>query len=431
MAAISSPSEGIFGPCMVVNRRKKSQERKNMNSTTKVTNGFDKLAGLEEINEENSQKSAPVPGIDGNYLLTPQITMDVDDPKKQLMNPFGSDLKDSGWDYLFVLLKKHNLDLVLLVESHLDDVNSALCIRRFGDLWDGDYVPGNGRSDGIILVWKRNLYKMSDPWLLTGLYASDCKEERLLLWELLSNINSEDSPWLVVDDFNCITSQEEKKGGLIDLKFKGLPYTWCNNRKGKHRILARLDKAFANFGWINMYSCTSVYHLERISSDHNPILVSFSSNTGLRPEFKSIVAETWNKYNWKEVPVKKLGVCLKEVSGKLSTWSKINIGSIEKSLNQTLEKISNLEEIDAEGKCNEDDLIKLNLLNNKASALNRQIHIKAWSKSRYKWLHQNDKNTKKIHCLTKMRKKANEVTELDVNEGIITDPIDIVNAFAD
>ncbi|WOL07814.1 hypothetical protein Cni_G16563 [Canna indica] len=122
---------------------------------------------------------------------------------------------------------------------------------------------------------------------------------------------------------------------------------------------------------------------------------------------------------------------LKEVSEKLSTWSKVNIGSNEKSLSQILEEIGILEEVDAHGKCNDDDLIKLNILNNKAMTLNRQVHIKAWSKSRYKWLDQNNKNTKFFHCLTKMSKKSNEVAELTVNEKTISDPSEIVNAFAD
>ncbi|WOL16676.1 hypothetical protein Cni_G25464 [Canna indica] len=137
-------------------------------------------------------------------------------------------LKASGWDYLFVLLKKHSMDLVLLVETHLDDVNSILCIKRFGNSWEGDYVPGNGRSRGIILVWKRNFYKVSNlfccnqaihvsvsyknskPWLLTGLYASNSKEERLLLWELLGSINTENLPWLVWEIIIVLPSRKRR-----------------------------------------------------------------------------------------------------------------------------------------------------------------------------------------------------------------------------
>ncbi|WOL04220.1 hypothetical protein Cni_G12941 [Canna indica] len=220
-------------------------------------------------------------------------------------------LKASGWDYLTLIMKEQNPDMILLLETHLDEANSQICMLRFGKTWEGLHVAGNGRSGGIIFMWKsaffavKEIYKCSqminvtisynhsEPWLFTGLYASTSSKERKKLWELLNSLDTLDTPWLIVGDFNCIDKSEDKLGGkpfiignslrtfkelcintgLIDLSFHGMRYTWCNNRAGKNRIHARLDKAYANERWLQRYSRAMVKHLKRLASDHRPILL--------------------------------------------------------------------------------------------------------------------------------------------------------------
>lgn len=66
-------------------------------------------------------------------------------------------------------------------------------------------------------------------------------------------------------DFNDILSWAEKWGsrdlsenqmkyfrsmladcGLSNLGFSGIPFTWCNNREGQHKIMEQLDRFLAN-----------------------------------------------------------------------------------------------------------------------------------------------------------------------------------------
>ncbi|WOL00634.1 hypothetical protein Cni_G09347 [Canna indica] len=95
-----------------------------------------------------------------------------------------------------------------------------------------------------------------------------------------------------------------------------------------------------------------------------------------------------------------------------------------------MEELRILEDIDSKGLCNDNDLLRLNCLNNKIMALNRQIHIKWWSKSRAKWLEQNDKNTRYFHNLTKFRQRWNFIYEIMMDDRVISNPQDIVNCFA-
>lgn len=61
--------------------------------------------------------------------------------------------------------------------------------------------------------------------------------------------------------------------GLVDLGFYGNPYTWSNNREGRHLIKEILDRALATTQLIHLFPTCTVRHLPAHNSDHNPILL--------------------------------------------------------------------------------------------------------------------------------------------------------------
>ncbi|WOL16675.1 hypothetical protein Cni_G25463 [Canna indica] len=81
-------NEGSYGPWMIINRRKKFQEKRNKDSVMKVANGFDKLAELEVMNKGNSLSIDPVPVKDSSLPSVPQSTSDANVSNKSLQNPF-------------------------------------------------------------------------------------------------------------------------------------------------------------------------------------------------------------------------------------------------------------------------------------------------------------------------------------------------------
>lgn len=134
-------------------------------------------------------------------------------------------------------------------------------------------------------------------------------------------------PWLCISDFNEIIAQNEKWGGkdpklyrmtafsesmercnLIDLGFKGPRFTWFNKRK-KNPIFERLDRAWVNNLWIIAFPESTIHHLQRLSSDHNPILLNTKPNITknknlkkpfkfetmrlLEPDFESLINQNW------------------------------------------------------------------------------------------------------------------------------------------
>ncbi|PKA66258.1 hypothetical protein AXF42_Ash006955 [Apostasia shenzhenica] len=116
-------------------------------------------------------------------------------------------------------------------------------------------------------------------------------------------------PWIVVGDFNTVQNIEERNGGNIpnyydmkdfnnaileagleDAGYSGKAFTWANSR-----LSERIDRAFINSNWVSIFEVTSVRHLERICSDHAPILVDIKRNRMIgKPRFR--FQNMWSKH---------------------------------------------------------------------------------------------------------------------------------------
>ncbi|XP_059663436.1 uncharacterized protein LOC132309101 [Cornus florida] len=129
-------------------------------------------------------------------------------------------------------------------------------------------VPSVGRSGGLALLfskeWQISIIdffefqitckvvggKGDRPWFFTGVYGSCKDKERAFQWRYLHSLMYQLGPqWILMGDFNVVLHKDEKRGGrikqgwmlkefrffledckLVDLYFKGSPFTWRNNR---------------------------------------------------------------------------------------------------------------------------------------------------------------------------------------------------------
>ncbi|KAH7843067.1 hypothetical protein Vadar_012290 [Vaccinium darrowii] len=138
--------------------------------------------------------------------------------------------------------------------------------------------------------------------------------ERKALWQVLKEkVCRLRQNCILLGDFNAITSNAEKFGGLdreewelrgfrdfisdsqlIDMGYVGYPFTWNNKRQGRSIVRERLDRALINSSWRINYPNGVLYHLRPMGSDHCPILVD-SDRVRTKPRQRFVFDRRWSK----------------------------------------------------------------------------------------------------------------------------------------
>ena len=120
---------------------------------------------------------------------------------------------------------------MFLSETHLDSY-PAECLRRRLKMDQKLVCTSNGRSGGLLLLWKNNIVvhrlgldpKFIDvqitsdggePWRLTGMYGEFRWENKYLTWDRMRQLSQTSTlPWLLIGDLNEIQFLHEKEGGI-------------------------------------------------------------------------------------------------------------------------------------------------------------------------------------------------------------------------
>ncbi|XP_028557033.1 uncharacterized protein LOC114581320 [Dendrobium catenatum] len=251
-------------------------------------------------------------------------------------------------------------------------------------------------------------------WKVASAYASPKAIIKKGLWECLEKNCSVDCHMVVGGDFNCVLSQEEKRGGnkfimsqgsldmkkfmihndLHEVKSMGPKYTWYNNKSGGARILEKLDRCLINSTALNAIHLAQVKHLSRIASDHCPILLEILKPLEIYSRWiryedvwdsyhgvAALVKKVWNK-NCGIDPVTSLNLKFKRTLRALFFWSRakfINLNLVRDKLKEEILEIQ-LEEA-KRGLSIE----KLQLLRLKVNELNVTLaRLNSWWRKRAK-----------------------------------------------
>uniref|UniRef100_A0A803P912 Reverse transcriptase n=1 Tax=Cannabis sativa TaxID=3483 RepID=A0A803P912_CANSA len=238
------------------------------------------------------------------------FSMDIPGLKESLPFAFGSGM-GNPWTIrtLKSLVKRWCPNPVFISESRLNKVRAENLCVALGFV--GCFVvEAKGKSGGLVLMWSEKvtcnvlsfssfhidsfIRKEEDQgWRFTGYYGDPDPSKRCDSWTLFNRVGRMYSgPWLIGGDFNEILRKKEKMGGqpkpgylmnnfrkaldecyLREVEFEGNMYTWCNGRQN-NLIFERLDRACGNSDWFDMFPDAKIFHLERINSDHCPLLLT-------------------------------------------------------------------------------------------------------------------------------------------------------------
>ncbi|KAL1194356.1 hypothetical protein V5N11_017825 [Cardamine amara subsp. amara] len=177
-------------------------------------------------------------------------------------------------------------------------------------------VDPEGMSGGLALFWKA-AYKVdvlhSDKriikvnlgslvFFISFVYGDPARQLRQVIWDKVTEIGStRTDAWLVIGDLNELTDNSKKLGGPLREEASFLPFrnmisdcglrevpscgnkfSWAGERNNM-RIQCRLDRALGNTDWFQLLPRVHGEYLERIGSDHRPIMMRFANDNLSRP----------------------------------------------------------------------------------------------------------------------------------------------------
>ncbi|XP_042952211.1 uncharacterized protein LOC122289292 [Carya illinoinensis] len=298
-----------------------------------------------------------------------------------------------------------------------------------------------GGRGGLALLWKEEgeveivnysqhhisaYVGKEDRWLLTGFYGHSEVNKRRDTWNLLSLIKPSDQvPWCTIGDFNEVCCQDEKEGGrprpesqmrefwhaldencLFDLGWKGCKFTWSNKHEDQTFTKERLDRAVANWRWIEMFKNREVEVLTASQSDHKALLLSMDKGVVLHMKRRRLFRF---EAKW----------TLKEDGGAVieDVWKRRKRQDAEKQIKEKTERLK--VEQEEEGPHNV-KIIKS--LQRELGLLLAQEDIKWKQRAKRNWYKNGDKNTKFFHSCANQRRIKNRIKEIkDANGQLVNE----------
>ena len=210
---------------------------------------------------------------------------------------------------LVEIIRAKDPSIIFLAETLTDEVRLDMIQRNieFDHQW---VVQRGGRRGGLVHFLRSSVNlkvegshkcyidatidkTTSNQWRFIGFYGEPETAKRSDAWNKLRLLNYDSViPWLCVGDFDEITRQKEKMGGVwqphnqmqlfqdvidecsfIDLGYVGSKFTWARHFENGRSVWERLDRGLNNNGWFLKFPGSQVYHLQCDSLDHCLLLI--------------------------------------------------------------------------------------------------------------------------------------------------------------
>ncbi|GLT78653.1 hypothetical protein SLA2020_501810 [Shorea laevis] len=361
----------------------------------------------------------------------------------------------------------YRLDAFVIVEPRIsgEAANKQISKLNFSSFTK---VDAQGFSGGIWVLWNGSIGEVFvlestaqmitvlvkcphlEPWIFSAVYASPTPSVREQLWNKIEQLDCFDHmPWLLVGDFNQITSSNERLDGLvtglrgaskmlecfqarelIDLGASGSRFTWTNKQHGGNLVMKRLDRALANVPWRLLFPEAFVRNLPRTRGDHCPVLINikglpppskesrpfrFEAAWLSHPNFKTMLEKAWNEGTSLENAINSFTTSVKR-------WNQEVFGDIFKRKRRLLARIIGTQkEIE---NCPRPSLFALEdrLIKSYNAVLNQEELL--WlQKSRSNWVQFGDQNTRFFHTTTIIKRRSQRITALKRTDNTwCTDP---------
>ncbi|XP_057469671.1 uncharacterized protein LOC130758752 [Actinidia eriantha] len=368
-----------------------------------------------------------------------------------------------------ILVKKQNVDMLLLQETKLKELRPILIKSIWGNA-EHEYVhiDADGSAGGIITVWRPDFFKLISsccsrnfvlisgiilpdfPCTILNVYGPNTVSKRRDVWVSIVNLKGYfPSPWCMGGDFNEVRSISERQGcsnrdrgmadfnnfiddmEVVDLQLLGRNFTWSSNQEGEK--WSRIDRFLLNFVWLDKFNLKQ-WGLPITISDHCPVLIKLDDRDWGPKPFKflnvwlsnpncvKLMEEAWESNTDQGWAAFRIHKKLKSMKASLKVWAQTEFGGIQSKLEEVVRVLHELDIKAEQGAISVSEKSKRNELRAEMWKLSRIVDRIWWQKSRLKWQLQGDKNSKFFHYMVSSRQRRNNINTILVNDEQIEDP---------
>ncbi|GKU99357.1 hypothetical protein SLEP1_g12219 [Rubroshorea leprosula] len=220
---------------------------------------------------------------------------------------------------------------------------------------------------------------------------------------------------------------------MLDLGFIEERFTWVNMQLDDHVIRERLDRVWCNADWKLYFSEAFVFHLPRVHSDHNPLLLDlepFKPSFCKHPfqlekfrmehlEFQTLVQDCWG------VEDHNTSQCLEAMLKKAKLWSHATSDNLFKRKKQILAHLEGIHRFLSMNNSSFLTSLEKDLANEYSKILKLEEDL--WfMKSRINWILDGDRNSRFFHVTTLKHRSHNKILGLKDAVGVWTyEPLDL------
>ncbi|XP_022040475.1 uncharacterized protein LOC110943026 [Helianthus annuus] len=376
-------------------------------------------------------------------------------------------------DWIRGLKTGYGIHFLAIQETKLQDSESFMFNQFWGrSVYELAVVNSQGRSGGLACLWCPSVFRcvdiirnrffivISGYMLPSGcrinymnVYAPNDIVGRRAVWsEILGVRNSIQGLWVLMGDFNEVRDASERRNsefieenaevfnqfilsaGLVEYNMGGGNFTYISDNGQK---LSKLDRFLVCLGFREQWPNATVLALDRVASDHRPIVLStvqsdfghipfrFFNSWFEYPGFVDYVLQLCGAFSFSGPEDLALAIKLRWLKNKIKSWLKEEKETREGTYGSKKSRLTSIESLAEERPLLEEELAERADCRNYVVEFDRLKQLDLRQKSRSKWAIDGDENSAYFHHIINANISTNRLNGLMIDGGWVMTPLSI------
>ncbi|KAE8779887.1 hypothetical protein D1007_47118 [Hordeum vulgare] len=224
---------------------------------------------------------------------------------------------------------------------------------------------------------------------------------------------------------------------LQEVGWHGIPFTWDNKQQGTRNVKARLDRAFVNQQFLQVFQFPKVKHIVSVESNHCFVLAElievelrscraprqfrYENVWQSHPDYDDMIGRIWRTGSGQQ-GLGGLIEALTTVQTHLGSWGQREFGNMAKKVRKLQQRLERLQH----ASLGRGSTVKEKAVADQLREALRQEEVCIKQRSRVTWLKEGDRNTSYFQAQAAHRKRINSISSLQRSDGqFCTDPTEI------